>query len=163
MVSNITEMKSSRIFNVLWKKYGEHFNRKSVTMKIILYEVWLKICEELQSINQKFLNGNMKLRVIDEYLNIFEMDYEALKKEFMLLSKYFNGAADLEQTEEKLVLRIRKVKCYLKLYDAQQAAQAILKLQKALGLKGDFSKVESIDKVSIYSCTFFSCSIRCSL
>ena len=147
MVSEITDLKRSRIFNVLWKKYAEHFKDK-VTMEMILNEVWLKICEELQSINQEFLDGNMKLRNIDEYLNIFEKSYEALGKEFMLLSKYFNGATHMDQIEKNLGLRITKVKRYKRLYDARQAAQAILKLQKALSLEGDFSKVENIEKVS---------------
>ena len=150
MVSKIAEMKRSRIFNILWKKYGEKLKDEVVTMEIIFTEIWSKICGKLQSINRQLLDGEMKLKKLDKYLAMFKTDYVAFKEEFMLLSRYFNDTAmHLDQIEEKLGVRIRKVKRYKKLFDARQAAQAILKLQKAMGLTGDFSEVEKIEKVRL--------------
>jgi hypothetical protein len=157
MVSKITDMKRSRIFNVLWKKCGEQLKDKVVTMEIILEEVWLRVCDELQSINQEFLDGEMLLRTVDEYLSMFQKNYNALEEEFILLSKYFNSTTHLLQIKQILELRIMKVKSYKKLFDARQAAQAILKLQKALGLEGDFSEVERIKEVQYLH---FACIIE---
>ncbi len=150
MVSNITKLKRSQIFNALWKKYGDKLKDETVTMEIILDKVWLRTCEELQSINKTFLNGEMQLKKINEYLSMFTKDYNALEEEFLLLSRYFNDRTNLDQIKKKLGAIIKKVKSYNKLFDARQAAQAILDLQKAMGLEGDFSQVESIEKVRLH-------------
>jgi hypothetical protein len=56
----------------------------------------------------------------------------------------------LDEVTKTLAVRIRKVKRYKKLSDARQAAQAILDLQKVMGLKGDFAEVEGIKEVRLY-------------
>ena len=150
MVSNITELKRSKIFKALWKKYGEKLKHEIVTMEIILDKIWLRTCEELQSINQQFLNGEMQLKKVNEYLSMFSKDYNTLEEEFSLLSTYFNGRTHLDQIKKKLGAIMKKVKSYNKLFAARQAAQAILHLQKAMGLEGDFSQVESIEKVRLH-------------
>ena len=150
MVSRITDIKSSRIFDKLWQKYGKNLRDEVVTMEIIFDKIWLKICQELKSINQQFLDGEMQLYKVDKYLNMFEMDYDALEKEFMLLSKYFNDTTThSEQIKKNLGAIIKKVKSYKKFFDARQAAQAILDLQKTMNLKGDFSEVEKIEEVRL--------------
>ncbi len=151
MVSKITELKRSQIFDVLWKKYSEKLKDVVVTMEIILDKIWLRVCEELQSISKKFVDGEMELEKIDDYLSMFKMNYDALEQEFMLLSIYFNGRTHLDQIKKKLGAVIKKVKSYKKLFDARQAAQAILNLQRSMGLEGDFSEVESIEKVRLYA------------
>ncbi len=154
MVSRITGMKRSRIFNKLWLKYGENVRSEKVTMEIIYDNIWLGICEELKSVNQQFLDGEMQLEKLDEYLDMFKMDYDALEKEFILLSSCFRDTTtNLDHVKEKLGTRIKQVKNYKKLFDARQAAETILGLQKRLGLEGDFSEVEKIEKVSIFCCT----------
>ena len=153
MVSKITEIKSSRIFHQSWTKCGEEI-KEVVTMEIIFSRVWSRTREKLKSISQHFLEGSMQLKKIDKYLNMFENDYDALKEEFMLLSKHFIGTTPLDQIKKKLRSRIKHVKRYKKLFDARQAARAILDLQKALDLKGNFSEVESIEKVDYHD--FFS-------
>ena len=77
------------------------------------------------------------------------MDYDALEEEIVLLSRYFNGTRHLDQTKKKLGAVIKKVKNYKKLFHDRQAAQAILDLQKAMGLQGDFSQVEKIEEVRL--------------
>ncbi len=147
MVSKITELKRSQIFDVLWKKYSKKLKDVVVTMEIILDKIWLRVCEELQSISKKFLDGEMELKKIGDYLSMFKMNYNALEQEFILLSLYFNGRTHLDQIKKKLGVVIKKVK---KLFDPPQAAQAILNLRRSVGLEGDFSEVERIEKVRQY-------------
>ncbi len=149
MATMITELKRSQIFNALWGKYSEKLKDEVVTMEIIFSKMWSTIYGKLNSINQQFIDGEMQLKKVDKYLNIFKMDYNALEKEFVLLSRYFNGTRHLDETKKKLGAVIKKVKSYKKLFHAQQAAQAILDLQKAMGLEGDFSQVEKIKKVRL--------------
>ena len=147
MVSKITEIKRSQIFSVLWKKSSEKLKEEVVTMEMI-FNVWSTTCGELKCINQHFLDGVIQLKKIDKYLVIFGYDYDALKEEFMQLSKYFLGTADLDEVKKKFSSKIEKVKSYKKLVDARQAAQAILDLRDELGLEGDFSRIEQVDYTS---------------
>ena len=150
MVSKIPEIKSSRIFNKLWKECGETLKDEVVTTEMLL-KTWSNICEKLEAKNQEFLDGEMQLKKINKFVKMFGMDYTALKKEFMLLSRFFNGATThLDQVQKKLDHVITKVKSYRKLFDAQQAAQAILELREALDLQGDFSEVEKVKEVRVY-------------
>ena len=155
MVSKMPKMKSSRIFNLLWQKHCEKLKDEIVTMEM-LFDIWSQICDSLILINQKFHDGEMQLREVDKYVEMFKTDYTALEDEFTLLSNYFDGAtAHLVQERKKLGVVINKVKSYRKLFEARQAAQAILDLQKALNLKGGFSEVERIEKVRVQCFTSY--------
>ena len=152
MVSKIPEMKSSRIFNKLWHEYSEKLKDEVVTMEK-LFTTWSKICENLMTINKEFHDGKMQLVEVDKYVKMFNTDYTVLEDEFTLLSSYFDSATPhLER--KKLDVVMNKVKSYRKLFDARQAAQAILDLQEALNLQGDFSEVDRIKKVRVYFCIF---------
>ena len=152
MVSKIPEMKSSRIFNKLWHEYSEKLKDEVVTMEK-LFTTWSQICESLMTINKEFHDGEMQLVEVDKYVKMFNTDYTVLEDEFTLLSSYFDSAtAHLER--KKLDVVMKKVKSYRKLFDARQAAQAIVDLQKALNLQGDFSEVDRIKKVRVYFCIF---------
>jgi hypothetical protein len=166
MVSKITEIKSSQIFNKLWKKYGEKLKDKVVTMEIILNKIWSRICEKLKSINKKFLDGEMQLKKVYKYLDMFnKTDYNALEEEFMLLSRHFSGPTQLDEVTKKLGISIKKVKSYKQLFDAWQAAHAIQDLQKVMGLKGDFSEVENVKEVEYTLCciTIPSAQVFCKI
>ena len=152
MVLKVTELQNSRIFRISWKKYGEKFKSEVVTMEIIFSQMYSKIIEELQLLCQQFHEGEVKLKKIDEYLEMFKMDYDAVVNEFMLLSQHFNSTGQLEQIENKLVDIMEKVKSYKKLFNARQAARAILHVQEVLGLEGDFSQVRNIEKVWLLLC-----------
>ena len=149
MVSKIPEIKDSRIFDKLWQKYGKRFRDDDVVTIEKLCAMWLKVCDKLASKTQEFLSGKMQLRKIDEYVNMFEMNYTALEDEFALLSRFFDGAKT-PLVKTKLQHVIKKVKKYRKLFNTRLAAQAILKLKDALELRGDFSEVTSIEKVRVY-------------
>ncbi len=157
MVSGITEIKCSRIFGRLWQKYGEKFKDETVTMEIIFDKMWLRICDKLNSVSQQFLSGNMRLKDVDKYLKMFDPDYEALEKEFVLLSGFLNGkTTPLDQVKKGLRVTIERVKNYKKLFDARDAAEAILDLRKRMGLQGDFSAVENLEEVRFL--LFCACS-----
>ena len=149
MVSKMPEIKDSQIFKKLWQKYGRKLRDDDIVITIEkLFMTWSKICEKLASKNQEFLSGKMQLKKIDKYVNMFASNYTALEDEFALLSRFFYDAkTQLGQVKKKLRLVIEKVKSYRKLFQTRQAAQAILKLQEALDLQGDFLEVERIEKV----------------
>jgi hypothetical protein len=151
MVSKITEIKRSQIFDKLWQKYGEKCKTEVVTMEVIFNKIWSKILDKLKSINEQFLNGKMQLKTVDKYLVMCNTDYDALEEEFMLISRFFSGTAHLGEVKKKLGVRIEKVKSYKQLFDAQQAALAILELKEVMGLEGDFSEVENIKEVRLYT------------
>ena len=157
MVSGITEIKCSRIFGKLWQKYGEKLQDERVTMEVIFDKIWLRICDKLNSVSQLFLSGDMRLKDIDKYLRMFDTDYEALEKEFVMLLGFLNDKTmPLNQVKDGLRVTIERVKNYKKLFDAQDAAQAILDLRKKMGLKGDFSAVENLEEVRFL--LFSACS-----
>ena len=152
MVSKITEIKHSQIFNKLWKEYGKKLKDEVVTMEIIFNKIWSRICEKLKSINKKFLDGEMQLKKVDKYLDMLnKTDYNALEEEFKLLSRYFTCPTQLDEVTKKLGISIEKVKSYRQLFDAWQAAQAIQELQKVMDLQGNFSEVENIKEVRLYT------------
>jgi hypothetical protein len=152
MVSKITEIKNSQIFKKLWQKYSEKLKDEFVTMEVIFTNIWSRILDKLKSINEQFLDGEMQLKKVDKYLVMCNTDYDALEEEFMLISRYFSGTAHLGGVKKKLGVSLKKVKSYKQLFDAQQAALAILELQEVMGLEGDFSQVEKIKEVRL--CTF---------
>ena len=150
MVLKMPAIKDSQIFEKLWRKYGRRLSDDVVTVEM-LFTTWSKIRDKLELKSQEFVNGKMQLKKIGEYVDMFEMDYKALEDEFMLLSKYFNDAATpLDQVKKELEHVIKKVKCYRKISDTRQAAKAVLELQEALDLQGDFSEVEGIKQVRPY-------------
>ena len=151
MVSKITEIKYSQIFKKLWQKYGEKLKNEVVTMEVIFNKIWSRILDKLKSINEQFLDGEMQLKKVDKYLVMCKTDYDALEEEFMLISRFFSGTAHLGEVKKKLGVSIKKVKSYKQLFDAQQAALAILELQEVMGLEGDFSEVENIKQVRLYT------------
>lgn len=156
MACRVTEIKRSLLFEKLWLKYSANVNDKEVTLEIIFTEIWLKIREKLKLIHRQFLNGEIQVNKIDKYLRLFEMDYDAFEKEFMLLSRFFQHTVSLEQAKKIVSDRMAEVKSYKKLSAAHQAARVILELQQKMDLKGDFSEVEKIEKVIFKFYNYFS-------
>ena len=154
MMSKMTDAKGSKMFKDLWGKYGRKLKDEVVTMEIIFKNLWLPLCDELKLVIQQFLSGETSTEDINEYLKMFHTDYEALEQEFLLLSKVFIHGTEHHLDERKIEVKaaIHRVKKYKKLFDTREAAQVILLLQEKLGLKGDFSVVANLDKVSIAHC-----------
>ena len=151
MMSKVTAIKYSRFFNKLWQKYSEKLQGQTITMEIV-FDTWQNICVKLRSIEQQFISGEMKLKKVDKYLDMFEKDYDALEKEFDLLLATFEAEKIRSSRKKALCTRMKKVENYKKLFDAREAARAILELQKEMELEGDFSEVEKIEEVSLEIC-----------
>jgi hypothetical protein len=153
MASKITEIQRSQIFDKLWQKYGEKLKTEVTVVKMedIFKKIWSIILDKLKSINEQFLDGEMQLKEVDTYLDMCKTDYDVLEKELMLISTYFNGTAHLVEVKKKLGISIKKVKSYKEIFDVQQAALEILKLKEVMGLKGNFSEVEKIKEVRLYT------------
>jgi hypothetical protein len=152
MMARITEIKCSRIFDKLWRKYGEKLKDKVLTMEVIFENLWLPICDKLMLISQQFLSGDMLLKDIEKYLKMFGTDYEALETEMLLLLTFFSdktASSVNNEVKNELIVRIERVKNYKDLFDAHDAAQAILSLREKIGLEGDFSAIEKLEKVSL--------------
>ena len=148
MVSKITELKRSSMFIQLWSKYCKELRLEVVTTKIIFEKIWSKICEKLKLISTQILNGEMQLRKLDKYLDMFGLDYTTLQPELIFLLSYFSSTAiNLDKVKKDLSIVINKVENYKKLSNARQAAQTILQLREAMDLRGDFSEVEKIEEV----------------
>ena len=153
MVLEITELKRSSMFVKLWSKYCKELKEEVITMEVIFDKIWSKVCEKLKLISTQILNGEMQLKKLDKYLNMFGLDYTTLKSELILLLRYFNGTAiNLKKVTKNLNIVINKVKNYKKLSNTRQAAQTVLQLQEAMGLHGDFSEVKKIaEEVRLYT------------
>ena len=152
MMSGVMKIKRSRIFRLLWQKKGEKVKDKVLTMEVIFDDLWSPICSKLVLINQQFLSGDMLLKDVDRYLKLCDLDYEALKNEFLLLSKFFSDGTSfyVNELETELRVGVERVMNYKKLFDARDAAKAILLLRETIGLKGDFSAIKNLDKVSLF-------------
>ena len=148
MVSNITEIRNSVNFKRLWEKYCGKLKGEIMTTEIIFNKIWSPICEKLLELSKQVLDGEMELKKVDKQLKIFE-DCDAMEQEFILLSRSFNAVAKMERVKKTLKIVISKVKSYIKLFEAREAAKAILLLQTRLGLEGDFSQVERIEEVRL--------------
>lgn len=98
------------------------------------------------TIKETFVNGEMQIKKVLKYLEIFRSDYADMQKEFELLLSFF-GEEKAIQKKKALRVRIEQVKNYKKLFNANRAAKSILELQTAMELTGDFSEVESIAEV----------------
>lgn len=152
MVLEITKLKRSSMFVKLWSKYCKEVKEAVVTMEIIFDKIWSRICEKLKLISTQILNGEMQLRKLDKYLNMFGLNYTTLQSELIFLLRYFSGTTiNLQNVKKDLDIIINKVMNYKKLSNTRQAAQTILQLQEAMGLRGDFSEVKKIaEEVRLY-------------
>ena len=150
MVLKISELNRSSMFVKLWSKYCKELKEEVITLEIIFDKIWSKICEKLKLISTQILNGEMQLRKLDKYLDMFGLDYTTLQPELVFLLSYFSGTTiSLNKIKKDLSIVINKVKNYKKLSNTRQAAQIILQLQKAMGLRGDFSEVKKIEEVRL--------------
>ncbi|XP_046860850.1 E3 ubiquitin-protein ligase rnf213-alpha-like [Xenia sp. Carnegie-2017] len=147
-ISKICQIEKSRIFKLLWKNYGEKVKNDEQVVSIKMIEK--KVCEieeTLETVNKDFFNGEMKLKKTDEFLNSFEMCYKSLEEEFRMLSNHF-AYPEKNDVDENLRKTLNKLKKYKELLEAEESAMVILNLRDEYGLKGDFSEVKNIPKIT---------------
>ena len=122
----------------------------TVTIEAVFQSIWTPVCQRLASIIEQFLNGEMQLKEVEEYLDMFNKKYEKLEREFeLLLNNSTEPKIRLDIQKDRLYTRMDQIKEYVMLSTTCASARSILKVKEAMKLTGDFSEVESIDKVRL--------------
>ena len=149
MVSTLSRLGDSTLLRQFWEQNGSKAlaimaqrggQKTSLTVADVLELVWIPSKEQLLSLKQRFLSGEIPFKEVDKLLELFDNKYEDLAGEIRLITSNQNGRHHL--LEETIRLRMRKIKQYHKLHTCIRAAGIMLKFKNAAGLEGDFQDVE---------------------
>lgn len=149
MVSTLSRLGDSTLLRQFWEQNGSKAlaimaqrggQKTSLTVADVLELVWIPSKEQLLSLIQRFLSGEIPFKEVDKLLELFDNKYEDLAGEIRLITSNQNGRHHL--LEETIRLRMRKIKQYHKLHTCIKAAGIMLKFKNAVGLEGDFQDVE---------------------
>ena len=148
MVSTLSRLGDSTLLRQFWEQNGskalaimaQRGQKTSLTVADVLELVWIPSKEQLLSLKQRFLSGEIPFKEVDKLLELFDNKYEDLAGEIRLITSNQNGRHHL--LEETIRLRMRKIKQYHKLHTCIKAAGIMLKFKNAVGLEGDFQDVE---------------------
>ena len=149
MVSTLSRLGDSTLLRQFWEQNGSKAlaimaqrggKKTSLTVADVLELVWIPSKEQLLSLEQRFLSGEIPFKEVDKLLELFDNKYEDLAGEIRLITSNQNGRHHL--LEETIRLRMRKIKQYHKLHTCIKAAGIMLKFKNAVGLEGDFQDVE---------------------
>ena len=149
MVSTLSRLGDSTLLRQFWEQNGSKAlaimaqrggQKTSLTVADVLELVWIPSKEQLLSLKQRFLSGEIPFKEVDKLLELFDNKYEDLAGEIRLITSNQNGRHHL--LEETIRLRMRKIKQYHKLHTCIKAAGIMLKFKNAVGLEGDFQDVE---------------------
>lgn len=149
MVSTLSRLGDSTLLRQFWEQNGSKAlaimaqrggKKTSLTVADVLELVWIPSKEQLLSLKQRFLSGEIPFKEVDKLLELFDNKYEDLAGEIRLITSNQNGRHHL--LEETIRLRMRKIKQYHKLHTCIRAAGIMLKFKNAAGLEGDFQDVE---------------------
>ena len=150
MVSTLIRLGDSTLLRQFWEQNGSKAlaimaqrggEKTSLTVADVLELVWIPSKEQLLSLKQRFLSGEIPFKEVDKLLELFDNKYEDLAGEIRLITSNQNVRHD-HLLEETIRLRMRKIKQYHKLHTCIKAAGIILKFKNAVGLEGDFKDVE---------------------
>ena len=150
MVSTLSRLGDSTLLRQFWEQNGSKAlaimaqrggQKTSLTVADVLELVWIPSKEQLLSLKQRFLSGEIPFKEVDKLLELFDNKYEDLVGEIRLITSNQNGRHD-RLLEETIRLRMRKIKQYHKLHTCIRAAGIMLKFKNAAGLEGDFQDVE---------------------
>lgn len=149
MVFTLSRLRDSTLLRQFWEQNGSKAltiiaqrggQNTSITVADVLELVWIPSKEQLLSLKQRFLSGEIPFKDVDKLLELFDNKYEDLAQEIRIISSN-NGRQD-HLLEEKIGQRMRKIKQYHKLHTCMKAAGIMLKFKNAVGLEGDFQDVE---------------------
>lgn len=149
MVSTLSRLGDSTLLRQFWEQNGSKAlaimaqrggKKTSLTVADVLELVWIPSKEQLLSLEQRFLSGEIPFKEVDKLLELFDNKYEDLAGEIRLITSNQNGRHHL--LEETIRLRMKKIKQYHKLHTCIKAAGIMLKFKNAVGLEGDFQDVE---------------------
>lgn len=149
MVSTLRRLRNSTLLRQFWEQNGSKAltiiaprggQKTSLTVADVLELVWKPSKEQLLSLKQRFLSGEIPFKEVDKLLQLFDNDYEDLAEEIRIISSN-NGRQD-HWLEDIIRKRMGMIKQYHKLLTCIEAAGVIVTFKNAFGLQGDFQDVE---------------------
>ena len=151
MISDIHNIRQSKIFRSLWQEACKNADGYTVTMDVIMDSVLVPVYGDVKCMKEDFFSGKVKIKQVDKYLEMMNNNSEQLKAEFELLMTSFQETGEILNDQKPLLNhRIRQVMDYAKLFDAHKAAETMMRFKEEMKLTGDFREVEDIAQVSAF-------------
>ena len=157
MISELSKLRKSTFFQRFWIENGKKAllrisqrqgHKALLSVDDVEELVWAPSIEQLQSVQDRFMNCTISFEEIDKLFTVFKSSQD-LANEFKLITSR-NGII-LEARELIIDQRIGQINEYYKLPTCTAAARDILKFKDSLGLQGDFKLVEDLEnQVHIY-------------
>lgn len=146
MVSTLSRLGDSTLLRQFWEQNGSKHQaprggqKTSLTVADVLKLVWKPSIEELRSLKERFLRGAIPFEEVDNWLELFDNEYEDLAEEIRII--FSNNGQQSHCLEDIIRTRMGTIKQYHKLHTCIKAAGVMLKFKNAFGLQGDFQDVE---------------------
>lgn len=167
MISSLSRLRESMLLRQLWIDNGNKALRTiaerktqntSLGVEDVVELIWTPTNAELQSLQSRFLSGDISFGEVDKMFRIFKENqkYDDLANEIRLLT--LRGGSPAQTTEELINERIGQIQQYYKLQHCVEAAEIILDFRTCLGLEGDFRLVEHLRNQVCLSVTFHTVS-----
>ena len=114
--------------------------------------IWSPCYSRLQSLQVRFINGNISFKEIDKCFAYFKENqaYRDLAKEIKLVIS--KSGSEVKASDLLIDQRVDEIKDYHKLRHCVDAAAAIWDFKVDLGLEGDFSLVDELRNQVCLSC-----------
>ena len=150
MISGVRNIRQSKIFRSLWQEACKNADGNTVTMDIIMSSVWVPVYRDVKCMKEDFFSGKVKIKQVDKYLEMMNNNLEELEAEFKLLMTSFQEAGGMLNDQQLLNRRVRQVMDYAKLFDANRAAETMMRFKEGMKLTGNFREVKDIAQVSAF-------------
>ena len=152
MMSSLSKLSNSVLLRQFWRENGDKAlkiaaQREGRNCKVLLSVddieelVWTPSNEQLQSLQERFLNGAISFGEVDKFFNVFKENQELTKEIRLITSKNDSQGKAPESLINK---RIEQIDHYYKLHNCINAARSILEFKSSLGLQGNFQLVEDL-------------------
>lgn len=150
MMSSLSKLSNSVLLRQFWKENGDKalkITGQREGHKVLLSVddveelVWTPSNEQLQLLQDRFLNGSISFGEVDKFFKVFKENQE-LAKEIRLITSKNNSQG--KAPEYLINTRIEQIDQYYKLHNCIDAARSILEFKTSLGLQGNFQLVEDL-------------------
>ncbi|CAH3029473.1 unnamed protein product, partial [Porites evermanni] len=151
MISELSKLRNSTFFRRFWIENGKKAlsrisqrqgHKDLLSVDDVEELVWAPSIEQLQSVQDRFLNCTISFQEIDKFFPVFKSSQD-LADEFKLITS--RNSIILAARELIIDQRIEQINEYYKLQTCTAAASDILKFKDSLGLQGDFQLVEDLE------------------
>ena len=150
MISSLCKLSNSVLLRQFWKENGdkalkltaEREGRKvSLTVDDVEELVWTPSNEQVWSLQERFLTGEISFEEIDKFFRAFKGN-EDIAKEIKLITS--RNGSETKATEFFVNQCIQQIDQYFKLHNCIDTAESILKFKTSLDLQGNFRLVEDL-------------------